>query len=103
MWTTRGENESVEKKKKKPTNKQKNAGNTGQYVACPLQENMFSQETYGCTSWTSSIVLVISGFMFVSLLYWIARFLFTQCLFLLFLFIATEKCICRLLTHNQNM
>lgn len=49
----------------------------GQYVACSVQGNMFSHETYGCTSWSSYIVAVISGFIlsslpFVSQFYWIA-------------------------------
>lgn len=52
----------------------------GQYVACTIQENMFSHETYGCTSWSSYIVAVISGFIlsslpFVSQFYWIAPLL----------------------------
>lgn len=46
-------------------------------MACTVQENMFSHETYGCTSWSSYIVAVISGFIlsslpFVSHFYWIA-------------------------------
>lgn len=52
----------------------------GQYVTCTVQENMFSHETYGCTSWSSYIVAVISGFIFSSLpfvsqFYWIAPLL----------------------------
>lgn len=39
----------------------------------------FSHETYGCTSWSSYIVVVISGFIlsllpFVSQFYWIAPY-----------------------------
>jgi len=42
-----------------------------------VQEDMFSRETYGCTSWSPYIVAVISGFIlawlpFVSHFYWIA-------------------------------
>lgn len=42
-----------------------------------VQEDMFSPGTYGCTSWSSYIVAVISGFIlaslpFVSRFYWIA-------------------------------
>lgn len=49
-------------------------------MACTLQENMFSHETYGCTSWSSYAVAVISGFIlsshsFISQFYWSALLL----------------------------
>lgn len=54
----------------KKTNKKQ-----GQYVACTVQENVFSHETYGCASWSPYIVAVISDFTlgshsFISLVYW---------------------------------
>lgn len=74
----------------------KNKTKQGQYVACTVQ-NMFSHETYGCTSWSPYIVAVISGFIlsslpFVSQFYWPASsFPSSACLFLPFHFIVTKK------------
>lgn len=77
----------------KKTNKKQ-----GQYVACTVQENVFSHETYGRASWSPYIVAVMSDFTpgshsFISQFYWSAPLLtpHSSCLLVPFLFIATEE------------